>query len=194
MSRKIKLAAGFIGFATLASTLAPAFAGDGDDGKRHGMRGGHKGHIAERFQKADADSDGAITFEEFSAAMQGPLSNADGDSDGTITVEEAVAAMQQRQEERMRRRAERMINRFDSNNDGSLSVEEVNASQERFFARLDRDNNGEIEKDEMRMGRKGYHKGAMKGHHGDGKRGMMNDDAPEATSDQPETEASDQDE
>lgn len=157
MSKKLKLAAGFIGLATLASTIAPAMAEREYDGKRHSMRDreSHRAAIAERFNKADADSDGSITFEEFAEAMQGPLGAADADSDGTITVEEAVVAIQKRQEERTRRIAERMINRLDIDNNGSLTVAEVEASRDRLFARLDRDNDGKIEKGEMSFGRHG---------------------------------------
>ncbi len=171
MSKKLKLAAGFIGLATLASTLAPAMADQGYGHKGHGMRDrdGHRGAIEERFKSADADSDGAVTFEEFAAAMDGRLGKADSDGDGMITVEEAVAAIQKRQEERTRRMAERIINRLDSSNDGKLSVEELDASRQRLFARLDRDNDGKIARDEIRFGRHGGdrdHHGRHGGHHG----------------------------
>ncbi|MCP1198110.1 EF-hand domain-containing protein [Notoacmeibacter sp. MSK16QG-6] len=166
MSKKLKLAAGFIGLATIATTLSPALAESGYHGKRHGMRdGGPRANLEERFKAADTDDDGSVTFEEFAAAMEGPLANADGDSDGTITVEEAVAAIQKRQEERMRQRAERIINRFDSDNDGTLTVEELNASRERLFARLDRDNDGKLEAGEMP--RRGHHRGERGGRRGD---------------------------
>ncbi|WP_114390258.1 EF-hand domain-containing protein [Notoacmeibacter marinus] len=183
MSKKLKLAAGFIGLATIASTLTPALAESGYQGKRHGMgEGGPRAKVEERFKAADTDDDGGVTFAEFSAAMEGPLANADGDGNGTITVEEAVAAIQQRQEERMTRRAERIINRFDADNDGKLTVEEWEASRERLFARLDRDNDGRLEMKEMP--RRGHERSEPRGEHG--KRGgehmkrmpMMDDNGP----------------
>ncbi|RLQ87541.1 EF-hand domain-containing protein [Notoacmeibacter ruber] len=157
MSKKLKLAAGFIGLATIASTIAPAMADSGYHGRHHGMRdGAPRAGMEQRFKDADADSDGTISFEEFAAAMEGPLANADADGNGSITVEEAVAAIKKRQEERLERRAERLISRFDTDKDGSLSVEEAAASRERVFARLDRDNDGRLEASEMR---RGHHRG-----------------------------------
>jgi Ca2+-binding EF-hand superfamily protein len=49
----------------------------------------------------------------------------------------------------LKRRAERMIQRFDTDNDGQVSQAEIDNHRQRMFARLDIDGSGAIEKDEL---------------------------------------------
>ena len=48
----------------------------------------------------------------------------------------------------------------DTNHDGKLTLAEFAGREEKFFARLDRDNNGVITRDEMASSRKGYRSGS----------------------------------
>ena len=141
MKRNMKIALAFAALAGVAGTAAIAAERDGFG--RDGMRGFG---MMQHFDSADADSSGDVTLEEFTAAVGGKLGNVDADGNGTMTVEEVADAI-----ERMRnlRRAEHIVNRLDADNDGSLSVAEFDAAQERIFARLDRNNDGKIEEDEL---------------------------------------------
>jgi hypothetical protein len=52
-----------------------------------------RGNAAERFDKADTNKDGKISFEEFAAAMPDFLS-ADTDKDGKVTVAELTSYLE----------------------------------------------------------------------------------------------------
>jgi Ca2+-binding EF-hand superfamily protein len=160
MRKSTKLA---LGFAALAGAVATAaYAAEAPGGWRmHGMHGNM------RLQKADTDKSGDITFEEFSAAMNGRIENADANHDGKVTVEELAARLEKARYERM---AKRMIARFDTNGDGQLTEDEVQGRQKKLFALLDRNDDGKIEKSEMRRigdwRRGGWGHGGGWGHHG----------------------------
>ena len=150
MNTKSRITLLIAGVALATGTVASAYA---DGGKRwhrgEGSRaerveGGHG--MGRMIRQADADEDGNITFEEFAAVGVGRLTEADADGDGNISAEEIIAAMQQ---ERMQRRAERMIKRFDANEDGVVSLAEIESHQQKLFALADRDDSGVIEEDEM---------------------------------------------
>lgn len=154
MKRNLKIAIAFATLAGIAGTAAVA-------AERHGMgRDGMRGFGMMQFDRADADSSGDVTLEEFTAAVDGRLGEVDADSDGTMTVEEVAAAI-----ERMRnqRRAERIINRLDADNDGVLTTAEFDAAQERVFARWDRNNDGKVEEDELPRRMRGEHRGDRRG-------------------------------
>lgn len=134
MKRSTKLAMAFAAVAVTAAT--GAMASD--------RNGGGKGQM--RFERADADSSGDISFEEFSAAMKGRFETADSDGDGKVTMAEIASAIEKTRAERM---AKRMMARFDTNGDGVLTAAEVEGRQQKIFAYLDRNEDGKIEKSEM---------------------------------------------
>jgi Ca2+-binding EF-hand superfamily protein len=146
-----------LGFAALAGAIATA---------AYAAEGPARMHQDMRMHKADADKSGDITFDEFSAAMKNRLDAADTNHDGKITVEELAAQLEKARYERM---AKRMIRRFDTNGDGELTEDEVQGRQKKLFALLDKNDDGKIEKSEMRgmAGRHGgwRHRGGW-GHHG----------------------------
>ncbi len=115
-------------------------------------RGGHQGGMAMQhsFEDLDADGDGSITPQEMAGHMQARFEGADSDGDGVLSREELVARMMERQEERMGRRADHMIERHDANGDGMLSMDEMRADhQGRMFERLDTDGDGAISEAEF---------------------------------------------
>ena len=61
-------------------------------------------------------------------------------------VEEIAAEMQR---QRDRRRAERTIRRFDANDDGVLSMAEIENHQREVFALMDRNDDGVVAQDEL---------------------------------------------
>ncbi len=139
-----------LAFVTLAGlTGGAAIAKDGFN-KRH-----HRGERAEqRFEKADTDASGDLTFDEFSAAFQERIGGADANSDGVMTVEEIADEIQRRRAERM---ARRIIERFDADGDGQLTTAEIESRQKKMFALLDGNDDGKLEMDEMKRHRPGRH-------------------------------------
>lgn len=147
MRKSTRFAIAFLALAGAAGSAAIAA-----DGKE--KRGGDRGT---RFERADADQSGDVTFEEFAAAMNTRIGKADADGDGKMTVAEIATEI-----ERMRaeRRAQRIVDRFDTDGDGMLTLAEIESRQKKMFALMDRNDDGKIVEDEMpkRMHRhKGRH-------------------------------------
>jgi Ca2+-binding EF-hand superfamily protein len=107
-------------------------------------RGGKRGEM--RFERLDADSDGSVTFAEFSRPMMERFNEADADGDGTISAAELEEALESRRAER---RASHMIERFDIDGDERVSADEIVNRQEKMFALMDRDDSGVITEDEL---------------------------------------------
>ena len=156
----------------LAATSLPVMAQDGQ--AKEGPRG-HRGQMF-NFDDVDANGDGKVTQDEIAAHGAARFAAADTDCDGSLSVDEMVANMDRKREERMRKGAERMIERRDANDDGQLTADEMTPRNgDRMFARLDADKDGAISKEEMEDARKS-HKGQRKGERGEhGKRGMKPD-------------------
>ena len=143
----------------------------------HGHRGPHDGGPRGRgfgagrgegpqimFQRADADNSGSVTLEEFQTLSPLDLASADADSNGMINVDELTDAMLR---EMVKRRAERVIERFDTDNDGQVSTAEIEAHQQERFASMDIDGSGAIEQDELRLrGGDRDGRGDFRRHHG----------------------------
>lgn len=148
MKKSTKIAIAFLAIAGAAGSTAFA----GENGKRS-ERLGHGG--AAKFERADADSSGDVTFEEFAAAMNARVTGADADGDGKMTVAEIASEIERMRAERM---AKRIVERFDTDGDGVLTKAEVESRQKKMFALLDRNDDGKIVKEEMPrrgMGRHG---------------------------------------
>ncbi len=144
MKKSVKLALAFATLAGLAGTTAYAKEGPR---RPHGPGGGMQ------FEKADTDDSGDITFEEFAAVMNDRIgfADADADTDGKLTVEEIAAEMQRQRE---LRRAQRLVERFDTDGDGALTAEEIETHQRKVFALMDRNDDGTVAEDELpRRGR-----------------------------------------
>lgn len=137
MKKSIRLAAAFLALAGVAA--GPAFAADGD-----GRQGDNRRDM--RFERADADSSGDVTFEEFAAAMNKRIGKADADGDGKMTVAEIASEIERMRAERM---ARRIIERFDTNGDGVLTNAEIESRQKKMFALMDRNDDGKLVKGEM---------------------------------------------
>ena len=151
MKKTTKIALAFVALAGLAG--GTAIAKDG-----YGKFRDHREHSRERFEKADADQSGDLTFEEFQSAFQERIGGADANNDGTLTVSEIADEILRRRAERM---AKRIVERFDADGDGQLTTAEIESHQKKMFALLDRNDDGKVEMDEV--GRRG-----MGRHHGFG--------------------------
>jgi Ca2+-binding EF-hand superfamily protein len=132
-------------------TVASAAPGD-----RAGLRGGPD------FAALDANSDGVITQSDLSAAAQARFAALDADEDGQVSPTELAARAEMHAEDRRARHAGAMLERFDTNGDGSLSLEEMSTGDraERMFARADADKDGQITRAEFEaMGRHDHPRG-----------------------------------
>lgn len=121
------------------------------DGMKHGRKGG-MGPMMPDFSAVDTNGDGKLTQEEMQAHAKARFDAADTNGDGKLSVDELAAAAQKREEERRAKKAARMLERLDANNDGALSFDEMPGQQsraDRMFARMDADGDGAISKEEM---------------------------------------------
>jgi Ca2+-binding EF-hand superfamily protein len=139
MKKSTRIAIAFLAIAGAAGTAAQA--------AEQGRRGGDDAPRAQmRFEQADADNSGDVTFEEFTAAVNGRMENADADGDGKMTVAEIADQIERN---RLERAARRFVERFDADGDGALTVAEVESRQQKMFAWLDRNEDGKLTQEEM---------------------------------------------
>lgn len=127
--KKIAMAAAFLALAGATGTASAA--------QSQSAPTGGKG----RFERLDTNSSGDITFDEFQAAMIQRWDKADADHDGKITVAELAETIQRGRRERI---AARIMARFDTNKDGVLTREELDARAKTLFTRLDKNGDGKI--------------------------------------------------
>ncbi len=119
------------------------------------------------FSTIDADGNGEITQAEITAFEAAQFAEADTDNDGLLSKEEIQAQLtaisDDRRADRAERRIDRMISHLDTNEDGSISLEERQSGDRstRMFERLDKDDSGTIsaEEAEKAAGRHGRGKG-----------------------------------
>lgn len=129
------------------------------------------------FSELDANGDGQLTLEEMVAHREARFTQADTDGDGNLSRDELIAAAMGRVEDRI----DRQMERFDDNEDGMLSANELDDMRprgpgpERIFARMDADGDGAISEAEfdemagrMMQRRGGDGRGHGHGRHGDG--------------------------
>jgi EF hand len=145
------------GLALAFLALSAAVTGAAYADKRHGsgnagMLGGPEDGM-QPLDLADADKNGEITFEEFKKAAGDRFVVADVNKDGKVTVGEMAAAIEKVRTERI---AKRMIDRFDTDRDGAVTLAEIENGQKKIYALMDRNDDGKLVKDEMpRQGGKG---------------------------------------
>jgi Ca2+-binding EF-hand superfamily protein len=111
--------------------------------------------------RADTDHDGRVSRAEYDAAASQRRSDwfdkLDLDKDGYITQEEMQQARETRRTN-MRDHREAKFKEADSNGDGQLSLDEVQAKMPRLASRfgdLDTDKNGLLTKEELAQGHRG---------------------------------------
>lgn len=105
---------------------------------------------------------GPIDLEKFSKMDR--LKAADTNGDGTLSRDEIEAFVQKRMVERM---ANRMERRLDVNGDGKVTLDEIQKQKAKEFAALDRNDDGKLDRKELRAAHHGKHAK----HHRHGKHG-----------------------
>lgn len=121
---------------------APMMQGKGPMGWHMGGKGpGHGKKLARMFEKFDQNSDGVITKDEVSAALDAHFKSADADGNGSVTLDEFRAAALA-ESKPMQVRA---FQRLDRDGDGTVTTDEFNKASDRMFSRLDRNGDGMME-------------------------------------------------
>ncbi|RUW21587.1 hypothetical protein EN858_12595 [Mesorhizobium sp. M4B.F.Ca.ET.215.01.1.1] len=147
MRKSTKLALAFMALAGAVGTTAYA-----ENNASAKMRD----DMMQRLDEALKGPNGAITFDQFSDAMDSRLKKLVAENGGRLTVGELADALEKARFERM---ARRIIARFDSRGDGTLTADDITSRQKKLFAMLDRNNDGKIEKGELpKGGRFGRHR------------------------------------
>ena len=144
---------------TLSALLAGnAMAGDSPDAApKDGPHG---------IMRADTNGDGKVSKEEAAALhdkVQGDwFDKTDTNKDGFLTEDEIRQGRDARRDHmrgEMKARMEERFKEADTNNDGQLSLDEVQAKMPRLaerFNTLDADKNGMLSKDELKRGGPGH--------------------------------------
>lgn len=117
---------------------------------------------------------GPIDLEKFSKMDR--LNAADTNGDGTLSRDEIEAFVQKRMVERM---ADRMERRLDVNGDGKVTLDEIQKQKAKEFAALDRNDDGKLDRKELRAAHHGKHaKHHRHGKHGGNRHHKMNHHKP----------------
>lgn len=121
-------------------------------GSRWGKRIGDR-----MMNRLDKDGDGSISMDEF-PGPEDHFTRLDQNSDGTIDESETPGRGL-----RHGKLGKRLIQKFDTDEDGLVSKEEFEVGHANRFARMDLDGNGQIDQDEMPRHRMGHRFGGWEG-------------------------------
>lgn len=131
----------------------------------------HKGKQAaiEFLKAADLDKDDALTLTEINTAISSRFTGADGDGDKALSKVELITAVENLGEMPFLKRrsggiADRVVYRMDLNEDGVVALSEIENRVAKFFAVVDRDDDGKVVMEEVRRLR-GMGHGKRRGHH-----------------------------
>ncbi len=135
--------------ATLAATLT--VIGFSSSAYADGHKGGHRNMPS--FETLDANADGQVTQDEFTALARTRFDTADTNSDGLLSAEEMSAMSSQDMKKRHEKRLKKMMRKLDKNEDGQISFEEMQSmrkgkSAERMIERFDDNDDGQISAEE----------------------------------------------
>ena len=134
--------------------------GGGHHGRGH-RRGGKKAQIRlmKALERFDANGDGSISQEEVDQYRADRLKQFDADGDGMLTLEEYEALWM----DVMRKRMVRRFQRHDSDGDGKITAEEFAERTKHMVMMRDRNDDGVLNKDDLRRGRMGRGQGRPQG-------------------------------
>ena len=131
----------------------------------HAMAGDNPRSDAPRdTMRADTDGDGRVSRAEAEAAGSKRSTDwfdkLDLNQDGYVTQDEMRQAKETRRGE-MKARFDERFKEADANNDGQLSLDEVQAKMPRMadrFSAIDKDKNGMLSREELQHGGPGHHR------------------------------------
>lgn len=157
-----RMSFGLVRTGALVVAIAAGFAVTGVAAQEQGQQ--REGRMT--FEVLDLDGDGMITEAELAAAGEARFTELDLDGDGALSAEELAA----RAEARMAERIAAMIDRVDENGDGLIQPGEMagrGPDPARFLERFDTDGDGAVSVEEFDTAR-AAHEGRR---HGGGKHG-----------------------
>ena len=115
-------------FATFAAAAATPAAGDAAPGsKRAEWR-------QQRFEHIDTNRDGAISRAEYQAWIDGRFAKLDANGDGVVNADEVASSPAAA--ERVQKRAEGFVRRYDASGTGTVSKADFEAREMKRFDRL----------------------------------------------------------
>lgn len=144
------MVAGVLGVGVAAALVVPGvvranFGGDGGPMGFMGM-GGHRPMLMKVLKEIDTDSDKRISLAEFRKAGDDRIADADTDHDGTVSREETIAFIMKRVEAHV----DDMRKRFDLDGDGTVTDDEVRDQALLKFGHFDRNQDGYLDRRDMR--------------------------------------------
>jgi hypothetical protein len=147
----------FAGGSLLAAGAAVAGTPEAADGGRHMRRAAMQQQM---FERLDADHDGAISRAEYKAWIDGRFDKLDANGDGSVDADEI--ARSPATAERVNRRAEGFVRRYDSTGTGKVTRSDFEAKE---MARFERIGGGadRVTKEQFAQQRKSHRRGAPEG-------------------------------
>jgi Ca2+-binding EF-hand superfamily protein len=118
----------------------------GADGDCEHEGGKHKGG-EQRINRLDTDENGKVTLAELTTARESWLAKADTNKDGAVTQAEIDATRESAHKERV----DKVLEHKDADKDGRLTKAEAQMP-ERWFAKVDANNDGVLSKEELAAG------------------------------------------
>lgn len=150
-----------IALAGMLATGYAAYADGGRHGPRHGFGpgGGHHRAFA-MMERHDANDDGKLTQAEIDQVRKERLATFDTDKDGKLNLAEFEALWL----DFTRKRMVDAFQRLDEDGDAQVTETEYLEPTKRIVARMDRNDDGELSREDMPRPRHGDRMGR---HHGD---------------------------
>lgn len=186
----VALTAGAVGATAFAQPAAPGAAPfepkpiampidfGGGYGKRHGRHGhGHGprgGMMRDLARQADTNDDMALTQEEIDAFIQTKVDLGDADGDGSLTLDEFQTVYV----DLMRRMIVDHFQRLDEDGDGQITPAEIDERFGSIVVFMDRNDDGKLDRADMRPGRHGWRRHRGDRHHGERRGGRGHDRGP----------------
>nr|WP_321445392.1 hypothetical protein [uncultured Cohaesibacter sp.] len=112
---------------------------------KKGMRGGMKGPM-KMFREFDTNGDRALTKDELDTGLTKKIKDNDTNGDGAVDLEEFKAEWMRMTQQRMVRAFQRM----DRDGSGTVTLEEISEPASFMFERMDRNDDGKIDKSDRR--------------------------------------------